>query len=91
MFQINSRLEHRRMEENYLFSVLKVSLKFSYHHEPLKVANSQFYKLQENIAAQKQTINESTILSIQNLEAWHEGARETVGLQLNWQERWKKL
>ncbi|KAF7948237.1 uncharacterized protein EAE97_003648 [Botrytis byssoidea] len=86
------------MGENHLFSTLKARLidlekQFEEKDKLLKVANSKVEKLWETISVRKQTINErdSTILSIQNLEAWHEGACEAAGLQLNWQEGYKKL
>ncbi|TEY77683.1 hypothetical protein BOTCAL_0052g00220 [Botryotinia calthae] len=86
------------MEEPHLFSALKTRIldlekQLKEKEDLLKVANSNVEKLQETVSVQKQTINErdSTILSIQNLEAWNEGACEATGLQLNWQEGWKKL
>ncbi|KAF7948910.1 hypothetical protein EAE96_008091 [Botrytis aclada] len=86
------------MAENHLFSALKSRIidlekQLEEKDDLLKVANSEVEKLRNTISVQKQTINDqnSTILSIQNLEAWHEATCEAVGLQLNWQEAWKKL
>ncbi|TGO14580.1 hypothetical protein BTUL_0051g00460 [Botrytis tulipae] len=86
------------MEEIRLFSAFKARIidleeQLEEKDKLLKVTDSKVEKLRETISVQKQTINErdSIILSIQNLEAWHEGACEAAGLQLNWQEGFKKL
>ncbi|TGO51743.1 hypothetical protein BCON_0155g00270 [Botryotinia convoluta] len=86
------------MEETRLFSELKARIidlekQLEEKDELLKVAKSKVEKLRGTISVQEKIINErnSTISSIQNLEAWHEGACEAAGLQLNWQEGYKKL